>query len=213
MTNETNNQAASTPHQCWSCKKEIAPTDRFCPHCGAKVRGGSVGGSIIKCPTCYKPISSQVEFCPYCGTSIAKASVVTAATGNGSSSTADVSGAKEEPQVQIASPSANVQSLLKSDQGTPWKKIIGGVALLLLGGWILLQLFGSGGSTSNLRVKKTSSSAIVITNIERPPITIQSVFLNGKKVKEAEFGALSDPSRCAVGAIPISSRSIGKRNP
>jgi predicted amidophosphoribosyltransferase len=36
MPNEPNNKAAATPH-CWACKKEISPTDIFCPHCGAKV--------------------------------------------------------------------------------------------------------------------------------------------------------------------------------
>jgi predicted amidophosphoribosyltransferase len=42
MTNETNKQAADTPH-CWSCKKEIVPTHLFCPHCGAKVTANGIG--------------------------------------------------------------------------------------------------------------------------------------------------------------------------
>jgi predicted amidophosphoribosyltransferase len=31
------NELATTPHQCWSCKEEIAPTDNFCRHCGMKL--------------------------------------------------------------------------------------------------------------------------------------------------------------------------------
>ena len=137
MTNETNK-----PLQCWSCKATVAPTDIFCPHCGTKVRGSSAGPSIIKCPTCYKPISSQVEFCPNCGTSIAKASVVTAATGNRSSSTVDVGGAKEEPYEQPAA-SADIQRLLKSERPL-WKKVIVSilsVALVGFSSWVLLQFF------------------------------------------------------------------------
>ena len=44
MTNETNKLPADAPY-CWSCKAEISPTDRFCPHCGAKVSSASVGPS------------------------------------------------------------------------------------------------------------------------------------------------------------------------
>jgi hypothetical protein len=129
MANEANKQPADTLH-CWACKKEIGPTDRFCPYCGANVRGGSVVASIIKCPTCKKPILSQVEFCPNCGENIAEANVATTATGNGASIS--------------AAPSANIQAGLQTNQGLLLKTIIGVGALLLLGGWILLQFFGSG---------------------------------------------------------------------
>src|SRR5512141_1201331 len=36
MTNGSNS-IATTPHQCSSCKGEIAPTDSFCRHCGMKL--------------------------------------------------------------------------------------------------------------------------------------------------------------------------------
>jgi predicted amidophosphoribosyltransferase len=42
MTNETIKQAAATPH-CWSCKAEIASSDSFCPHCGAKLTANGSG--------------------------------------------------------------------------------------------------------------------------------------------------------------------------
>jgi predicted amidophosphoribosyltransferase len=67
MTNEANKQATATPH-CWSCKAEIAPSDSFCPHCGAKL-------------------------------------------------TANGSGAKEKPQAQLDSTSADYQTEQKSKQG------------------------------------------------------------------------------------------------
>ena len=107
MANEASKEPADTLH-CWSCKKEIGPTDRFCPHCGANLRGGSVVASIIKYPTCKKPISSQVEFCPNCGENIVEASVATAAKGNGASTT--------------AAPSPNIQAVLKTNQGLLLKK-------------------------------------------------------------------------------------------
>lgn len=28
---------ATIPHQCWSCKGEVATTDNFCRHCGMKL--------------------------------------------------------------------------------------------------------------------------------------------------------------------------------
>ena len=43
MTNETNKQAAATPHKCWSCKAKIAPTDIFCPHCGTRLTANGSG--------------------------------------------------------------------------------------------------------------------------------------------------------------------------
>ena len=36
MTNGTSN-TATAPHRCWSCKAEVAATDKFCRHCGAKL--------------------------------------------------------------------------------------------------------------------------------------------------------------------------------
>ena len=42
MTNEANKKPAAAPH-CWSCKKEIAPTERFCPHCGANLTANGSG--------------------------------------------------------------------------------------------------------------------------------------------------------------------------
>ena len=36
MTNGTST-VATAPHRCWSCNEEIAPTDRFCRHCGARL--------------------------------------------------------------------------------------------------------------------------------------------------------------------------------
>jgi rRNA maturation endonuclease Nob1 len=115
MTTETNKLQTDTPH-CWSCKKEIGPADRFCPHCGAKVRDSSVGPSIIKCPTCYKPISSQLEFCPNCGTNIAKAAPSTFATDSGASSTTDADVPKNEPKAQPVSTDADNQVEQKPDE-------------------------------------------------------------------------------------------------
>jgi hypothetical protein len=43
MTNETTSQPAATPHQCWSCKAEIAPNHRFCPACGATLTANGSG--------------------------------------------------------------------------------------------------------------------------------------------------------------------------
>jgi Short C-terminal domain len=103
---------------------------------------------------------------------------------------------KEEPQAQIASPSVNVQSLLKSDQETPWKNMIRGVVFVLIGAGILLYFFGSGGGISNLvnigtpdirvtkQVSGTQEESITITNIEQSPITIRSGSINGKEIKE-----------------------------
>jgi|ERR1035437_749627 RNA polymerase subunit RPABC4/transcription elongation factor Spt4 len=116
MTNEANKKSADTLY-CWACKKEIGPANRFCPHCGAMVRGSSFGGTFIKCSTCYKPISSDVEFCPNCGANVARAIVNTLAVGNGSSSsTIDAHLPKEEPQEQFAPPSANSQPEQKPDK-------------------------------------------------------------------------------------------------
>jgi zinc-ribbon domain len=43
MTNEANSQPEATSHQCWSCKAEIAPNDRFCSACGAKLTANGSG--------------------------------------------------------------------------------------------------------------------------------------------------------------------------
>ena len=114
------NELAGTSH-CWSCKTEIDPTDRFCPHCGAKVFGSSVGGSI-KCPACYKPISSQAEFCPNCGASVARAAVAATTPWPGSSSTADASDLKEKPKEQGPSTSAITEPERITDDRAPESK-------------------------------------------------------------------------------------------
>ena len=58
MTNETNKQAASTPH-CWSCKKEITPTEPFCPHCGANL---TANGSGAKKKSQAHPYSTSADY-------------------------------------------------------------------------------------------------------------------------------------------------------
>jgi hypothetical protein len=45
MTNETNDQSAATPHQCWSCKEKIGPNDAFCPHCGTRLMFDASAGT------------------------------------------------------------------------------------------------------------------------------------------------------------------------
>jgi predicted amidophosphoribosyltransferase len=86
MTNGTTD-AATTRHQCWSCKGEVAPTDAFCRHCGMRLAH-------------------------------------------------DGSGAAEQPN----SPSVIIHARLVSIEKLLLKTIFGVVALLLLVGWIALQM-------------------------------------------------------------------------
>jgi len=86
MTNGTTD-AATTRHQCWSCKGEVAPADAFCRHCGMRRAH-------------------------------------------------DGSAAAEQPN----SPSAIIHARLVSIEKLLLKTIFGVVALLLLVGWIALQI-------------------------------------------------------------------------
>ena len=45
MANESNHLAA-TPYQCWSCKGEVAPTDKFCRHCGMRLTQEGSGATV-----------------------------------------------------------------------------------------------------------------------------------------------------------------------
>jgi predicted amidophosphoribosyltransferase len=58
MTKEASKQPADTPH-CWSCKAKIAPTDIFCPHCGAKL---TVNGSGAKEEPQAQPASTSADY-------------------------------------------------------------------------------------------------------------------------------------------------------
>ena len=86
MTNGTTD-AATTRHQCWSCKGDVAPNDAFCHHCGMQLAH-------------------------------------------------DGSGAAEQPN----STSVIIHERLVSIEKLLLKAIIGVVALLLLVGWIALQM-------------------------------------------------------------------------
>ena len=90
MTNGTTD-AATDPHQCWSCKGEVAPTDAFCRHCGTRLAH-------------------------------------------------DGSGAAEQPN----SPSMIIHARLVAIEKLLLKTIFGVVALLLLVGWIALQMYHFG---------------------------------------------------------------------
>jgi predicted amidophosphoribosyltransferase len=45
MTNGMSN-AATAPHRCWSCKAEVAATDKFCRHCGAKLHSEQAAAAV-----------------------------------------------------------------------------------------------------------------------------------------------------------------------
>jgi predicted RNA-binding Zn-ribbon protein involved in translation (DUF1610 family) len=83
--------------------------------------------TLLQCWSCKAKIVPTNIFCPNCGTWLLS------------------SDATEKTQQQPASPNPDIQSVQKTRQGSLLKKIIIGGALLLLGVWILLQLFGSGG--------------------------------------------------------------------
>lgn len=116
-------------------------------------------------------------FCPHCGTKLMH----------------ETSGLKQEPKAHPFSVSADIQAVLKSNQGSLLIKTIVGGALLLLGVWILLPLFGSGeisnanvGTPNLLVVRQVNpgiSDNVKVTNVGNIPITIQSASLNGKEVK------------------------------
>jgi hypothetical protein len=90
MTNGTTN-AATAGHQCWSCKKEVAPADAFCRHCGTRLAHDGIG-------------------------------------------------AAEQPD----SPSVMIHARLVSIEKLLLKTIFGVIALLLLVGWIALQMYHFG---------------------------------------------------------------------
>jgi hypothetical protein len=83
--------------------------------------------TLLQCWSCKAKIVPTNIFCPNCGTWLL------------------ASGATEKAQQQPASQNIDIQSVPKTSQGSLRKKIIIGGALLLFGGWILAQLFGSGG--------------------------------------------------------------------
>ena len=58
MTNEANKQPADTS-LCWSCKAEVAPSDGFCPHCGAKL---TANGSGAKKEPEAQPTSTSADY-------------------------------------------------------------------------------------------------------------------------------------------------------
>jgi predicted RNA-binding Zn-ribbon protein involved in translation (DUF1610 family) len=51
----------ATPH-CWSCKKEIASDDQFCPHCGAKIIGKFASASKEDRAPSQKSLSKRVVY-------------------------------------------------------------------------------------------------------------------------------------------------------
>jgi Mrr N-terminal domain len=131
-----------------------------------------------QCWSCKAKVAPTYIFCPHCGTRLMH----------------EASGLKEAPKARPASTSADIQAVSKSNQGSLLIKTIVGGALLLLGGWILLPFFGSGGGSDlanvgplNLlvvrQVNPGISNNVKVTNVGNIPITIQSASLNGKEVK------------------------------
>lgn len=136
-----------------------------------------------ECWLCKAKVAPTYIFCPHCGTRLMH----------------EASGLKEAPKAQPPSTSADIQAVWKSNQGSLLIKTIVGGALLFLGGWILLPLFGSDGgsdlanvSTPNLlavrQVNPGISNNVKVTNVGNIPITIQSASLNGKEVKNQWSG-------------------------
>ncbi len=62
---------------CSDCGKELTPTDKFCPQCGAKVeRGDSAGAAIsttVACAACGHMNSRINSYCESCGAKLASA--------------------------------------------------------------------------------------------------------------------------------------------
>ena len=136
-----------------------------------------------ECWLCKAKVAPTYIFCPHCGTRLMH----------------EASGLKEALKAQPPSTSADIQAVSKSNQGSLLIKTIVGGALLFLGGWILLPLFGSDGgsdlgnvSTPNLlavrQVNPGISNNVKVTNVGNIPITIQSASLNGKEVKNQWSG-------------------------